>query len=148
MKWGIFALFSRTQQVKANMVYTTHPRQRFHFPAAWVCFENELKEAKEAGDRDKECSAYTNLGIAYKSLDDCIKADKCHHQQDLKRKWKQRLSKDCLRQPWQILSLSELFRTESNRLSSTDSLYRKRDWKQIFRRRHMWCPWQCVSLSR
>ena len=37
----------------------------------------------------------------------------------LKRKWKQRLSKGCLRQPWQILLLSEWFRTESNRLSST-----------------------------
>lgn len=65
------------------MRYATHPRQRFHFPAARVCFQNELKEAKEAGDRDKECGAYTNLGIAYKSLDDFIKAAKCHHQQVL-----------------------------------------------------------------
>ena len=78
------------------------------FKAARVCFENELKEAKEAGDRDNECGAYTNLGIAYKSLGDFIKAAKCHQQVlSISKENGNRLSKECLRQPWQILSLSE-----------------------------------------
>lgn len=33
-----------------------------------------MKEAIEVGDRDNECGVYTNLGIAYKSLGDFIKA--------------------------------------------------------------------------
>ena len=73
-----------------------------------MCFENELKEAKEAGDRDNECGAYTNLGIAYKSVGDFIKAAKCHQQAlSISKENGNRLSKVCLRQPWQILSLSE-----------------------------------------
>ena len=45
-----------------------------------MCFENELKEAKEADDRDNACGAYTNLGIAYKSLGEFIKAAKCRQR--------------------------------------------------------------------